>query len=55
MDGKPVRPNITVADLVDDLEPIYRKDESKKAKEFRHQLKQNQLYIDHFLKQKNLK
>ena len=47
--------NITVADLDDDLEAIYAVDTSKKAQEFRKQQRQNQLFIEKFIKQKNLK
>ena len=53
--GKPVNPNIRVADLVDDLDIIYAKDNSAKAKAEREQWRKNQLFVDVMLKQKHLK
>lgn len=47
--------NLTVADLVDDLDAIYAVDNSKKAQEFRKQQRQNELFVEKFIKQKNLK
>lgn len=47
--------NLTVADLVDDLDAIYAVDNSKKAQEFRKQMRQNELFIEKFIKQKGLK
>lgn len=55
VNGKEVNPNIRVCDLVDDLEPIYKVDNSKEAQEFRKQQRQNKLFIDTFIKQKGLK
>ena len=47
--------NITVADLTDDLEAIYAVDNSKAAQEFRRQQRQNELFIEKFIKQKGFK
>lgn len=55
VNGKPVNPNIRVCDLVDDLDLIYKVDNSKKAKAEREQWRQNQLYVDKMLKQKHMK
>ena len=46
---------LTVADLVDDLDAIYAVDNSKAAQAFRKQLRQNELFVEKFLKQKGLK
>lgn len=54
INGKPVE-NITVADLVDDLDLIYAVDNSKAAQNFRKQQRQNELFIEKFIKQKGLK
>lgn len=54
INGKPVK-DITVADLVDDLEAIYKVDNSKAAQAFRKQQRQNELFIEKFIKQKGLK
>lgn len=53
--GKAVNPNIRVTDLVDDLDIIYAKDNSAKAKAEREQWRKNQLFVDVMLKQKHLK
>ncbi len=54
INGKPVK-NLTVADLVDDLDAIYAVDNSKAAQEFRKQQRQNELFIEKFIKQEGLK
>lgn len=54
LNGKPVNPNITVADLMDDLDAVYKVDNSKAAQEFRKQQRQNELFIEKFIKQKKL-
>ena len=50
-----LKTNFTVADLVDDLDAIYKVDNSKKGKAEREQWRKNQLYVDTLLKQKHLK
>lgn len=55
VNGKPVNPNIRVCDLVDDLEAVYKVDNSKAAQAFRKQQRQNELFIEKFIKQKGLK
>lgn len=54
INGKTINPKLTVADLVDDLDAIYKVDNSKAAVAQRKQWKQNQLYVDKLLKQKHL-
>lgn len=46
---------VTVKELTDDLEAIYKEDNSRAAQNFRKQLTQNEIYIEKFLKQKGLK
>ena len=53
LNDKPV--NLKVADLMDDLEAVYAVDNSKAAQEFRKQIRQNEIFIEKFLKQKGLK
>lgn len=53
LNGKPV--DIKVSDLMDDLEAVYAVDNSKAAQEFRKQIRQNEIFIEKFLKQKGLK
>lgn len=54
LNGKPVK-NLTVADLVDDLDAIYKVDNSKAAQAKREEWRKNQLFVDVMLKQKHLK
>ena len=54
LNGKPVT-NVTVADLVDDLEAVYKVDTSKKGQAERERWRKNQLFVDLMLKQKHLK
>lgn len=53
INGKPVK-NLTVADLVDDLDAIYKVDTSAKGRAEREQWRKNQVYVDTMLKQKHL-
>ena len=45
INGKPVK-NLTVADLVDDLDVIYARDNSKKGKAEREQWAKNKAYVE---------
>lgn len=47
--------NLTVADLVDDLGPIYAKDNSKEARELRETKRKNAAYVNALSGQKHLK
>ena len=47
--------NLTVADLVDDLEPIYRKDNSKQARELRENKRKTIAYVNALSQKKHLK
>lgn len=53
INGKPVK-NLTVADLVDDLEAIYKVDTSAKGRAEREQWRKNKAYVDAMQKQKHL-
>ena len=53
INGKPVT-NVTVADLVDDLEAVYKVDTSKKGQAEREQWRKNKAYIDTMMKSKHL-
>lgn len=53
LNGKPVT-NVTVADLVDDLEAVYKVDTSKKGQAEREQWRKNKAYVDTMMKSKHL-
>lgn len=47
--------NLTVADLVDDLEPIYAIDNSKQAQELRASKRKTVAYVNALSQKKHLK
>lgn len=53
LNGKPVT-NVTVADLVDDLEAVYKVDTSPKGQAEREQWRKNKAYVDAMMKSKHL-